>query len=95
MEMIKNVSMDFIFQDKDNGKIDSLIFVKKDCVFTLNFKEEKTDVLYKFKEPLNRQPLFFNCNQNQNFLVIANKTECIHVDVEKKKETDLDELYAV
>ena len=56
--------MDFIFQDKDNGKIDSLIFVKKDCVFTLNFKEEKTDVLYQFKEPLNRQPLFFNCNQN-------------------------------
>ena len=64
MEMFKNVSMDFIFQDKDNGQIDSLIFAKKDCIFTLNFMKEKIEVLYKFKEPLKRQPLFFNCNKN-------------------------------
>ena len=57
MEIFEKVAMDFFFkEDNANGLLDTLMFAKKDCIFTLNLDTEKTEVLYTLKEPFPRQP---------------------------------------
>ena len=53
--------MDFSFKKWDGHGIDpcTLIFAKIDSVFSFNYETGQIATLYKYKEPLNRQPMFF------------------------------------
>ena len=57
LEIFEKVAMDFFFKENTfDGIYDTLIFAKKDCIFSLNFDTEETEVLYKLKDPFAFQP---------------------------------------
>jgi hypothetical protein len=53
--------MEFHFMNKELGQDDpdSLIFVKRDRIFSLNFETEKIDTIMKFQDDLVLQPEYF------------------------------------
>ena len=59
--------MDFHFMNKFMGQEDpdTLIFVKRDRIFSLNFESEKISNIMKFKDDLILQPEFFCMTTDQ------------------------------
>jgi hypothetical protein len=60
-EIFHQVCMEFHFMNKELGQDDpdSLIFVKRDRIFSLNFETEKIDTIMKFQDDLVLQPEYF------------------------------------
>ena len=52
-------------------------------------------VVYKFDTKLNRQPQFFQTNEDQTVLVVASPEDCIYIDLDKDLEVDIDQQYQV
>lgn len=76
-------------------QLDSLIFVKADRIIRLNFDTEQIDTIHEFSNPLLRQPEFFQMNDAQTVMITASPQDGIYLDLAKKKEIDLDELYQI
>ena len=65
--IFEKVSMKFFFKlpkDMNNPVIDSLIFCKKDMIFSLNFITQQPNIMYEFKKALAKQPYYFRMNKN-------------------------------
>ena len=52
-------------------------------------------VVYKFNVMLNRQPQFFQTNEEQTVLVVASPEDCLYIDLDKDLEVDIDQQYQV
>ena len=90
------VCMQYHFKDYPEGaEPDTLIFSKRDQIFQLNFQTSAITTLYKFKTSLNRQPLFFRPNIEQNVFVIASPEDAVHVCTVTQNETDIDSLVGI
>jgi hypothetical protein len=65
IEHFKQVSMNFHFRIKvgTNDRTE-ILFAKIDEIFALNFETQEITTLYKFKDPLTRQPQFFKLNDD-------------------------------
>ena len=74
---------------------DSILFAKIDCVFELNFVTGEHQVIYKFQNPLKRQPLFFEPNHDQKLFVIASPEDGIHLNMNSQYELDIDMEYDI
>jgi uncharacterized protein YjbK len=71
------------------------MFANKTEVFVLNLTTEETQTIYKFKDPLNRQPTNFDINDQQNILIVASADDGIYIDTIAEKEVDIDELFNI
>lgn len=91
--------MQYYFENAGpTGVIDSILFVKADRIIRLNFDTDAIDTMYEFGTPLNRQPEFFQMNDEQNIMITASPQDGIYLDLRDKKkcqEVDLDELYEI
>jgi len=60
-EIFRQVCMEFHFMNKFMGQEepDTLLFVKRDRIFSLNFETEKISTIMKFKDDLILQPEYF------------------------------------
>ena len=76
---------------KSKSKKDTIIFAKNDCIFELNFDNQKITTLYTFKEPLSKQPEFFSINVKQTTVVVSSFTDGIYYNFKNKTEIDLDD----
>lgn len=56
MEIFDQVAMDFYFKEVDNAMYDTLIFAKKECIFSINFETEESKIIYELKESFEKQP---------------------------------------
>jgi hypothetical protein len=57
------VCCEFHFVCGGNSK-DNIMFANRTEVFVLNVESGTTEITYKFKNPLNRQPANFDVNDN-------------------------------
>lgn len=95
--IFNKVCMQFHFQQPPSGgEVEKLIFVKQDQVLTLNFRTEEIETICTFKSPLNRQPEFFQLNDNQSIMVAASPEDGIYKNfADGSDEVDLDELFDI
>jgi hypothetical protein len=75
--------------------MDTIIFAKNDCIFELNFENQKITTLYSFKEALDKQPEFFSMNAKQNTVVVSSFTDGIYYNFKNNREVDLDDQFNV
>jgi hypothetical protein len=61
--IFKQVSMNFHFKNQKGLDRDTVVFAKIDCVFSMNFITQQIIQIYKYKNPLYRQPQFFQTNE--------------------------------
>lgn len=83
--------MNFHFKNSKGLDRDTIVCAKIDCIFSLNFITQQIIVIYKYTEQLNRQPQFFQTNEDQTIMVIASPEDCIYVDLNKDFELDVDQ----
>ena len=76
-----NVCMDYHFQKKQGEEFDSIIFAKKDQVFTLNFETSKISSLYRFKHSFIYQPFYMTMNDNQSIYMISSQEDSKYVSL--------------
>lgn len=94
------VCMNFYFKNKNEmfgnyGSIDTLIFVKQDRIFELNFETGRLKTRSVYKEVLTKQPEFFLMDDKQHCAVIASQEDGIYINLENDEQTDLDKLYKI
>jgi hypothetical protein len=87
--------MNFHFKNQKGLDRDTVIFAKIDCIFSMNFITQQLIVIYKYQNELNRQPQFFQTNEEQQILVVASPEDCIYVDLKNDVEVDIDHQYQV
>lgn len=59
--IFNQVTMQFFFRKVILGeKPNTLIFCKRNCIFSYNFIREEVQIIYEFKKVLELQPDFFN-----------------------------------
>ena len=64
--------MQFHFKHSDNGSDpDTILFVKKEEIFELNFKTKQFKTIHKFNVEINQMPTFFALSENQKQFVIC------------------------
>ena len=85
--------MQFFFKNNKGDKRDSCFFAMFDQIIEFNFEKESYLTYYQFKTPLTRQPQFFRMNTEQTIMVAATEQDAIYMDINAKKEVDLDEEY--
>jgi hypothetical protein len=98
MPIFNQASLQFHFRVKPGKTRDELIFAKKDQIIVINFETEQVRQLYKYKDPLTRQPSYFQMNENQNIIVISTIEDSIYLnlsDPNKQIEVDIDVLYSI
>lgn len=78
--------MQYYFENSTTGTIDSILFVKADRIIKLNFDTDAIDTVYEFATPLNRQPEFFQMNDEQNIMITASPQDGIYLDLRDKKK---------
>lgn len=84
-----------------NGVTDTIIFVKQDCIFELNFEAEpdqRIKEIYKFNSPLNRQPLYFVPNSDQKIFMISSPEDCVYLNTSnplKAIESNINEAFDI
>ena len=85
---MNKISMVYYFKnpEKEDGVIDTLIFVRFDRILQLNFETEEIKNIYIFKNPLRRQPEFFTMNDKQETLIIASQQEGIYLNITNKSQ---------
>jgi hypothetical protein len=76
LPIFTKVTMQYFFKNF-NDEPDTIIFVKQKHIFTFNFNEEKIEILYEFKEPLDNQPVYFVCNDDQDIFLVATEKNII------------------
>ena len=74
--------------------IDTLIFVKLDQIFELNFETLEIKTIFKFSEEFSYQPSYFQTNHLQNNFVVSSDEKTIYVDLKSGSCKDFNELYA-
>lgn len=90
------VCMQFHFKDVKEGSIpDSILFVKKEEIFELNFNTEKFTTIHKFVIQIRSMPTLFQVSNDQNQFVVASEYDGFWFDRETREEVDLDELFDV
>lgn len=90
--------MTYHFKTNAGGDVNSLIFCKQDVIFELNFEkegEEQIKVIYEFKTPLKRQPLFFHPNKEQNKFMIASPEDGCYLNLSDQREANIIEAFAI
>ena len=73
------------------------MFTNRNEVFVLNIEVGDIKTIYKFKNPLKRQPVNFDVNDDQTIFVIASADDGLYINNsdEQKVEVDIDELYNI
>ena len=79
--------------NKEGFHRDEMIFARKDQVFKLNLETEEITTYYKFREPLNRQPMNFDTNTNQDIFIVASPEDALYINKRIQVEIDLDDLH--
>ena len=74
---------------------DTLIFVKRDRIFSLNFETEEISTIMKFKDDLILQPEYFCMTTDQKCCIASTNDNSLWFDIENQREVDLDELYNI
>ena len=96
MPFFEKVCMQYHFKDIDgDGEPDEIIFVKKECVFSLNFITEKIETMHHFSNEMSSMPTFFSISYDERYFTIASVADGYWLDIETKKEVDLDVLFEV
>jgi hypothetical protein len=72
-----------------------LIFTSKDGIFCFNFETNDISSIYDFKVKLKSQPLFFKANDEQSIFIVASVDDGIYVNLNQKKEVDIDFTYNI
>ena len=67
------------------------LYKKKQSILFQN----EIDTIYEFKNPLNRQPEFFQMNSEQTIMIIASSDDGIYKDMNKQVEIDLDDRFNI
>jgi hypothetical protein len=93
--IFKQVSMNFHFKNSKGLDRDTVVFAKIDSIFSMNFITSQIIMMYKFDVRLNRQPQFFQTNEDQTVLVVASPEDCLYIDLNKDMESDIDQMYQV
>lgn len=93
--IFNKVTMTYYFKNTTEGLPDSLIFVKQDVIFELNYETEEITIVHKFKERLKKQPEFFIMDSAQSKYVVISGSDCLWYDKENDREEDLDEMYNI
>lgn len=78
------VCCEFHFVDKKDSLRSSLMFSNKTEVFILNLDSGDIQTMYKFKNPLNRQPANFDINEDQTVFVIASIDDGLFINTNTK-----------
>lgn len=87
--------MNFHFKNSKGLDRDTVVFAKIDSIFSMNFITSQIIMMYKFDVRLNRQPQFFQTNEDQTVLVVASPEDCLYIDLNKDMESDIDQMYQV
>ena len=74
---------------------DTIIFVKKEEIFEMNFQTEQIKTIHKFKVEIRNMPTLFALSSSQQQFVIASNTDGFYFNSETGKEVDLDQLFEV
>ena len=86
----------FVCSDnKEGSKGDAIMFTNKNEVFVLDITVGDIKTIYKFGNPLKRQPVNFDINDEQNVFVIASADDGLYVNTETKQEVDVDDIYGI
>lgn len=71
------------------------MFANKSEVFILDTIVGDIHTVYKFKNPLNRQPANFDVNDNMDIFVVASADDGLFINTTNDLEVDIDELFGV
>ena len=72
--------MQYYFKKYDKVP-DTLLFAKKEEIFSLNFETLEITTLHKFSPPLLTQPLFMSLSENQEAVIVASSQDCYYVNL--------------
>ena len=100
IKIFNKVSVQFYFKALQPGQSDytTLIFVKQDRILELDFTksvEKCVETIYIFQMPLNRQPEFFQMNDEQKLMIISSAEDGVYIDMLKRQEIDLDDKFNI
>ena len=87
--------MQFFFVENGSEDLDSIMFVKKDQIFTLNFVTLEIDQVTQFKQALSQQPIYFAPDDEQKNFIIASENECIFYSKENNNNIKLHEEFEI
>ena len=84
IDIFDKVCMMFMFKEpeKEGGEYDTLLFVKKKHIFSLNYEKETIRIIYQFKDDLNLQPNYFISNDIQTIFLIGSQDDGCWVNLE-------------
>ena len=95
IEIFDAVCMNFFFKKVSVGNPDTLLFTKEDLIFSFNFETEEIKIEYNIINSFDTQPDFFDMDDSQNLILVSNETDSLWINLEEKKEVDMDELYGI
>jgi hypothetical protein len=82
-EIFHQVCMQYFFLKMSPGEdFDSLIFVKSDQIFTLNYESGLVTTLMTFSNPLGYQPEYFCMDSSQKYAIVATEYDSIWFNLE-------------
>ena len=87
--------MVFHFKNEPFLERSEILFVKADCIFSLNFKTWEVNIFFKFKNTLNQQPQFFETTDDQKIIVVSSVQDCLYVNQNNGQEKDIDDIYEI
>lgn len=87
--------MVFHFKNEPFLERSEILFVKAECIFSLNFKTWEVTIFFKFSNNLNHQPQFFELTDDQNILIISSAEDCLYVNLNTGLEKDINSLYEI
>ena len=93
--VFEKVCAEFHFVDQEGKNRDRLMFANRNEVFILNVVVGDIQTVYKFKDPLKRQPANFDINDAQNIFVVASADDGLYINTEEKKEEDIDDIFGI
>ena len=94
--IFNKVCMQYMFKKKvEDYDYNTLIFVKKKQIFSLNFEKETIQILYQFGTELNLQPNYFISNEEQDIFLVASQQDGFWVDLQQKIDVDIYDLYNI
>ena len=91
--IFKKVCMEFHFVNKPGYNRDEIMFAKQEYLFKLNLETNEINVFFKFKTPLNSQPLNFDMSLNQDIFIVASRKDALYVNLRNEKEFDIARHY--
>lgn len=91
-EQFRRISKEFYFVNEVQYE---LIMATDSKILVYNYNWNTIRTVYKFKEPLNSQPIYFVLNLKQNICMISSFFDIIYLNMQTETEIDVDELYGI